>query len=260
METDKETPKLIVSFRGKKEEMQLERGVSVEDVKARVASAADPTLCLNPSDIKLLHKGKVLNDDQQDMLKLLAEGKKLTKTFRIMATGMSLSEAQASDLEFQEGIKKAPRIRNDLTAEGRKGIARRQRLGLTMNHTKRSAVQYGFGRIETLPMLPQENQARQILTTLANDPGILACMAKQKWKVGSLAELYPEGAFVQCSTTNDICYSTSNTLNLFRTSRTKSSLSHGFEQKQRTRDSFEDKDRRFERLSKDAKHPQGLVS
>jgi hypothetical protein len=199
------TPKLIISFRGKKEEMTLEPGVSVKDVKTQVASAADPTLCLNPSEIKLLFKGKVLNDDQQDMLKLLADGKTSAKTFRIMATGMSLSEAQVSNLEFQEGIKKAPRIRNDLTAEGREEITRRQRLGRIMNDTKRSAVlKYRFGRIETLPMLPQENKARQILTTLANDPGILACMAKHKWNVGRLAELYPEGAFVPCSTINDI--------------------------------------------------------
>ena len=52
---------------------------------------------------------------------------------------------------------------------------------------------YGFGTIETLPNLPQREQAQRILETLANDPGIRACMAKHKWKVGSLAELYPEG-------------------------------------------------------------------
>jgi hypothetical protein len=38
-----------------------------------------------------------------------------------------------------------------------------------------------------------EPGSRDILTTLANDPGILACMNLHKWKVGSLAEPYPEG-------------------------------------------------------------------
>merc|ERR1712038_1528131 len=52
---------------------------------------------------------------------------------------------------------------------------------------------YGFGRIETLPMLPDQNKAKEILNSLANDPGILACMSKHKWNVGCLAEMYPEG-------------------------------------------------------------------
>merc|ERR1712038_1792369 len=52
---------------------------------------------------------------------------------------------------------------------------------------------YGFGRIETLPMLPDQKKAKDILHSLANDPGILACMAKHKWNVGCLAEMYPEG-------------------------------------------------------------------
>merc|ERR1712038_704174 len=52
---------------------------------------------------------------------------------------------------------------------------------------------YGFGRIETLPMLPEQKKAKEILNSLANDPGILACMAKHKWNVGCLAEMYPEG-------------------------------------------------------------------
>ena len=191
-------PNLIVSFRGHKVDMQLEPGVSVEHVKARITSAVDPALCFHPSDIKLIHKGKILNDNQQDMLELLVGGNKPAKTFRVMATGISLSEAQASNQEFQEVIKKTPRVRDDLTDEGRMEIARRQRLGQKMNASKRGVAEYGFGRIETLPMMPQENEARQILTTLANDPGILACMAKHKWNVGSLAELYPEGAFVHC--------------------------------------------------------------
>jgi hypothetical protein len=199
IEDKKMTPMLIVSFRGQKVAMQLEPGVSVEDVKAQVTSAVDPTLCLHPSDIKLIHKGKILNDDQKDILELLVGGNKPAKTFRVMATGMSLLEAQASNQEFQEGIKKAPRIRDDLKVEGRMEIARRQRLGQKMaNASKRRAVSaYAFGRIETLPMMPQENKARQILMALANDPGILACMAKHKWNVGSLAELFPEGAFVR---------------------------------------------------------------
>jgi hypothetical protein len=56
-----------------------------------------------------------------------------------------------------------------------------------------SSNKYGFSRIETLPMLPQEEKARLILKSLSEDPGILACMEKHKWHVGCLAEMYPEG-------------------------------------------------------------------
>lgn len=60
---------------------------------------------------------------------------------------------------------------------------------------------YGFGNVETLPNLPQRDEAQRILKALANDPGVLACMAKHKWKVGSLAELYPKGKVGE----SDVC-------------------------------------------------------
>lgn len=196
-------PKLIVSFRGKKLEIELEQGLVVREIKARVATAADPILELTSNDIKLMYKGKILNDDNQDVYAMLVGDTKMrNKTFRIMATGVSSTEATALNTEFQQGLQRAPRIRNDLTANGRMEIARRQRLAQNlMNKGRSTAPKYGFGRIETLPMLPEQETAKKILTTLANDPGILACMAKHKWNVGSLAELYPEGKVGQ----SDVC-------------------------------------------------------
>jgi hypothetical protein len=52
---------------------------------------------------------------------------------------------------------------------------------------------YGFGKIEILPGLPNEQKAHEILSSLTIDPGILACMAKHEWNVGALTELYPDG-------------------------------------------------------------------
>ena len=60
-------PKLIVTFRGKKLEIELKQGLVVREIKARVATAADPTLELTPDDIKLMYKGKILTDDNQDV-------------------------------------------------------------------------------------------------------------------------------------------------------------------------------------------------
>jgi hypothetical protein len=97
------------------------------------------------------------------------------------------------------------RVRNDLTEQGRQELAQRQRLGRhMMQQSVRRGVggggtgsadreTYGFGTIDPLRNLPNEHRAREILTALASDPGILACMAQHKWKVGSLAELYPDG-------------------------------------------------------------------
>lgn len=50
-----------------------------------------------------------------------------------------------------------------------------------------------FERIETLPGLPDEDKARDILESLANDPGVCSVLEKHRWTVGALCELYPEG-------------------------------------------------------------------
>jgi hypothetical protein len=188
-------PKLIVTFRGKKLETELKQGLAVREIKARVVTVADPSLELTPDDIKLMYKGKILTDDNQDLHQMLIGETKKVKIIRIMATGVSSTEASTLHSKFQQGLERAPRIRNDLTPEGRMEIKRRQKLAqnLLLNKGRSSSPKYGFGRIETLPMLPDQDTARHILTSLANDPGVLACMAKHKWNVGSLAELYPEG-------------------------------------------------------------------
>lgn len=190
--------KIIVSFRGEKVEIPLESGVSVGTVKARVLAsvAASGEQNLSLSDLKLMYKGRILSNDSQDMHEILiVPGRKPPKTFRLMATGLSSTEAIATNQEFEQGLKRAPRIRNDLNPEGQMEIAHRQALGRKLLNIGRkpAAPKYGFGKIETLPMLPEQDTAKHILQTLANDPGILACMAKHKWNVGSLAELYPEG-------------------------------------------------------------------
>ena len=100
---------------------------------------------------------------------------------------------------FEKAKRNAPRIRDDLSSQGRADIASRQRLGRQLlsraakMESKHSSKSFGFHRIETLPMLPEQNKAKEILNSLANDPGILACMEKHNWNVGCLAEMYPEG-------------------------------------------------------------------
>jgi hypothetical protein len=190
---------LVITYRGNKVVMPLHEGTTVEHVKNAVAEQADASLELQPTDVKLLWKGKVLKEDDEDLFQSLNVTAN-QKTFRLVATGVSSQQVKASNDEFREGMLHAPRVRDDVTEQGLKETEQRQRMGRFMmqkvnNAHDRSGTseKYGFGRIQILPNLPNQEQAREILTTLANDPGILACMAKHKWKVGSLSELYPEG-------------------------------------------------------------------
>lgn len=190
-------PKLTVSFRKSKVELDLQPDLTVHAVKAALLEAETES-GLAPSDIKLLYKGKVLDSDDEALVNILKPAGK--KQYKMIAMGRSSNEVKAIQGEQAEARERAPRVRDDLTQQGLRDAERRKRLGRQMmqkaaqNQRKDpSAGTHGFGRIETLPNLPDQEKVRAILTELANDPGILACMKKHKWNVGSLAELYPEG-------------------------------------------------------------------
>lgn len=191
--------KAIVSFRGKKIEVTISSILTVGDMKETVAASVNQSVELAPSNIKLMFKGKVLPNDDEIITKLVG-AKYAGKTYRFMATGVSGAEQAANQEQFEAGLKAAPRIRDDLTQGGQREINRRNRLGRTalQKAAARTAVhgggkKYGFGVVEVLPNLPNEAKARELLTALSKDPGVLACMAKHEWNVGSLAELYPKG-------------------------------------------------------------------
>lgn len=211
---------LQVSFRGTKIEMPLLPGTTVAAVQQAVVSVANhganttktatatatalpPTNVRSvdqeswaPSDIKLVLQGKLLSDPSYDLYAALSNSTK--KMLKIVATGTSKQQMQA----FTKAALVAPRIKDDLSSSGRVELARRDRRGRALlqqaavrqkpNHATGSN-RYRFYKIETLPALPNEAQARRILETLANDPGILACLASHQWAVGSLAELLPDG-------------------------------------------------------------------
>ena len=207
---------LIISFRGKKVEIPLSQTTSLIDVKSHLSNVA-PNLKMTPEDIKLIHKGKVikgLDGSGGDLFVFLSKNLKKKKIhtanassaalrnenkertiIRLIATGFSPTEAK----DFEKSKQNAPRVKDDISNTGKKEIERRQRLGRKMmvdvnqKTVRATQKQYGFRHIETLPMLPDQKKAKEILHSLANDPGILKCMAKHQWNVGCLAELYPEG-------------------------------------------------------------------
>jgi hypothetical protein len=189
-----------LTYRGNKIEIPLRDDTTVGQLKANIMEHNGDS-SLQQSDLKLLFKGKQLTNDEGNLNHIIT---KPQRVYRLVATGVSASQAQAMDEELRNGMQqKANFVRDDLSTAGQQEMERRKRLGQMMLHQAGYKQQhqsvsslsssYSFGRIEILPNLPHPEQAKGILTTLANDPGILACMSKHKWNVGSLAELYPDG-------------------------------------------------------------------
>jgi hypothetical protein len=215
MNQSQDLPKLIISLRGKKcDDFTWSTSTLVSDVKSHLSTCVGDELHvgMQPSDVKLIHKGKILSDDSANLYSILIDPSKKSgnsnkKPIRLMAMGVSTQEAKQNDDAFHMAKSNAPRVRDDLSVLGRADIAARQRLGRNMlqkssqRDSKTHSTKYGFNHIETLPMLPEQEKAKQILHSLANDPGVLACMAKNEWNVGCLAELYPEGKVGE----SDVC-------------------------------------------------------
>ncbi|GKY94985.1 hypothetical protein MPSEU_000463100 [Mayamaea pseudoterrestris] len=187
-------PTLSVSFRGKKIDLPLrDYGMTIRDVQEEILrqASADPD-----TQLKLLYQGKRLIDQDASMRYTLENMSKKTH-YKILATGVSTQEAQALDEQFSSA-RRTIRVRDDLTEQGQAALDERKRLGQYMlqkagRRSHHESSPYRFGRIETLPNLPDQDVARDILTKLANDPGILACLQRHQWSVGALAELYPDG-------------------------------------------------------------------
>jgi hypothetical protein len=220
---DHETVHVVISFRGEKVELALPlsqpltTGVSINDlssvgwVKAQILSSLGDKTQSNSSEsnhIKLLYKGKILKEDRANLVKILLPstgGNGIRKkTFRLVAMGVSPQEALQMDQELQTGMEVSKRlVRDDLTRQGQHQIRQRQQLGRQRLHDAAQRSQrshqhyhhpsYGFGQVQVLPNLPQPDQAHAILSELANDPGILACMKHHHWTVPTLSELYPHG-------------------------------------------------------------------
>jgi WLM domain len=215
---DHETQQLSILFRGKKIILPLKGTHKVLDVKvdliaeaSRMGSTVDS---LSPDNVKLVFKGKALSNDAHIGDDLLQRPEAIrassstrstpTKTtFHLVATGLSAAEVrniQANEEAYRQQTRRL--VKDDLSdagklrqlhhaATGRRLLKQYQTRANKLEQSGHST--HGFASIETLPGLPSSDEARRILETLANDPGILACMANHKWHVGTLAELYPKG-------------------------------------------------------------------
>jgi hypothetical protein len=149
----------------------------------------------NTENIRLIFRGKTLLDDV--MVTTMDDPTQVTVTVNnkqqfgaiMMVASRNEDITQANTLPVTSP--NDTRIRNDLQQVNiNHKISVKDK---SLIRSSQSRTEYCFQNIETLPGLPFASQARSILTELANDAGILAVMNKYKWKVGCLAELYPEG-------------------------------------------------------------------
>jgi len=119
------------------------------------------------------------------------KGKKKGKVIALPPRG---SESIKKFNEEEDEKRRAqPRIKDDVSEEGRIALARRKIMGRNLNDRKNTQRYRAFGGIETLPMLPERSRAEAMLRSLSNDPGVVECMRRRGWKVGRLCEMFPEG-------------------------------------------------------------------
>mmetsp|Transcript_693 Transcript_693/g.1137 ORF Transcript_693/g.1137 Transcript_693/m.1137 type:complete len:524 (+) Transcript_693:85-1656(+) len=143
----------------------------------------------------VLHECELKTGVPREHIKLIANGKVLSSTTRVsdLPHGVDTKIVMLGSKVYEQPPEILPRIRDDLTVEGQSHRRKYAVNARNVTQIGRIRSQHRFHSIETLPGLPEEQRAREILQSLAEDPGILAVLEKHKWSVGALCELYPEG-------------------------------------------------------------------
>ena len=145
--------------------------VTIADVKEFLKSQNESVA---PESIKLISSGKVLDDST-----VINEEIKLTM--------VASKKEQLTAVSTVLPIYRQVRVKNDLDTATAAQVERKNVSSVSLSRESR------FGDIQILPGLPFQERAREILLSLANDPGVIACMKKHNWRVGALSEMYPEG-------------------------------------------------------------------
>ncbi|OQR88122.1 hypothetical protein ACHHYP_07547 [Achlya hypogyna] len=147
-------------------------GAAVGAVKA----ALEAQLHVPATEQRLIAKGKVLDDAAR-----LAAGQTAVLLVRPSADALAAMAAQETAIQQAD------------TARAARPVISIHERNAALSARAHAALSYRFEAIAPLPGLPDEAKARAILTSLAQDKGILHVMAQHKWRVGSLAEMFPDG-------------------------------------------------------------------
>mmetsp|Transcript_44629 Transcript_44629/g.72672 ORF Transcript_44629/g.72672 Transcript_44629/m.72672 type:complete len:311 (-) Transcript_44629:748-1680(-) len=160
---------ITVSFRGRQIPMSVsDDGKTVLDLKTELSEQVGVSV----DAMKLVYKGNLVSDEKQ------------LKSFP-QASRLLLTASTPDELSAVNSIKSDP----TLLPFDRK---RSSHAPPARVYSTSKPSEYGFASYGVLP-LPQKDVAMALLQRLANDAGILAIMTKHRWRVGRLAEMYPEG-------------------------------------------------------------------
>ena len=189
---------LVVKYGRHNHEIMVNDTMTIADLKMQLTERCDI-----PIDRQILvSHGKTILDNE--IISQLPKG---------VASSVTLIGSSATVVApTKTEILQQKRIINDLpatdaskfgrTADGvdGDGISTKYRVSIgavadETNRRENASRQYKFNNIETLPNFPLESTAtaRQILTSLSQDKGIVHAMQKFQLEVGSLCEMYPEG-------------------------------------------------------------------
>jgi len=162
-----------VKFRGKF--LAVEAG-SVSGLKTKLEAMTG----VQVANQKLMVKGgKVLSDDDAVQMKVYLVGS---------------TDAELESLKPQyDGVTVISDLDKDYdeVASEREATAHSLRRQEYERNARRS--EYRFESIRELGGFRDSAVARQLLEDLSHDPGFVAVLAKFKWKIGVLSEMYPDG-------------------------------------------------------------------
>lgn len=123
--------------------------------------------------------------------RLLVRGKALsdpTQRFPRDVSVLYVIESSEAAVAAVKAAKPDPLVRG-FSSKPSKYAARPAQSGASVQ----SASPYKFHSLRPLPGYADKHKARELLETLANDPGFLRVMEERRYSVGCLAEMEPEG-------------------------------------------------------------------
>ncbi|KAF1320497.1 Protein involved in sister chromatid separation and/or segregation, partial [Globisporangium splendens] len=180
---DREMETLHVLFKGKSYAFPLPSGAAT--TVAQVQELLAHELNVPPDAQRWFQKKKKIDTNAADRLFSDVCGDTQQAALYVMA-GASTSQIQHME-KVHQSVDAEQRIRDN------RRMVSISKLNQTATARDAVATDYRFHAIEVLPNFSDKDRAREILERLANDRGILAVMAKHKWTVGTLAEMYPDG-------------------------------------------------------------------
>ncbi|TMW60796.1 hypothetical protein Poli38472_000838 [Pythium oligandrum] len=176
--------RILVQFRGQTTAYALPKGPETTWIEIQGLFFAEMDVAV---DAQRVFYQKKRIDPQDTALTLRELGWDTTKDPLVTL----MVGASQSQIEEMERTKKEVETEERIRANRR--VVSIQRRNQALEAQAAVSTDYRFHAIEVLENFSDSHRAREILEQLANDRGILAVMAKHKWSVGCLAEMYPEG-------------------------------------------------------------------